>query len=102
MQKARGCAYVYITSTACKHLISVSISLPFRGSFHLSLTVLVHYRSSDSIEPYPMVGADSYGISRAPQYSGVQINSIWVFAYKAITFYGCPFQNNSTNTNIEA
>ena len=26
-----------------------SISLPFRGSFHLSLTVLVHYRSLESI-----------------------------------------------------
>ena len=43
MQKARGCAYVYIASTACRYLVSVSISLPFRGSFHLSLTVLVHY-----------------------------------------------------------
>ncbi len=46
MQKVRGCAYVYIASTACRHLVSVSISLPFRGSFHLSLAVLVHYRSS--------------------------------------------------------
>ncbi len=30
--------------TACKSIVSGSISLPFRGSFHLSLTVLVHYR----------------------------------------------------------
>ena len=29
----------------CTHTISGSISLPFRGSFNLSLTVLVHYRS---------------------------------------------------------
>ena len=29
-----------MTSTACKHRVSGSISLPFRGSFHLSLTVL--------------------------------------------------------------
>lgn len=49
-----------------------------------------------------MVGADSYGISRAPQYSGVQSNFEYVFAYKTITFFGCPFQNNSTNTFIEA
>ena len=49
MQKVRGCAYVYIASTACRQLVSVSISLPFRGSFHLSLTVLVHYRSLRSI-----------------------------------------------------
>jgi len=49
MQKVRGRAYVYIASTVCKHLVSDSISLPSRGSFHLSLTVLVHYRSSSSI-----------------------------------------------------
>src|SRR5699024_6571799 len=29
--------------TTCKHTVSGSISLPFRGAFHLSLTVLVHY-----------------------------------------------------------
>ena len=28
--------------TACKSTVSGSISLPSRGSFHLSLTVLVH------------------------------------------------------------
>ena len=31
--------------TACKHPVSGSVSLPFRGPFHLSITVLVHYRS---------------------------------------------------------
>ena len=35
--------------TACTHMISGSISLPSRGSFRLSLTVLVHYRSVVSI-----------------------------------------------------
>ena len=35
--------------TACKHTVSGSISLPSRGAFHLSLTVLVHYRSPGSI-----------------------------------------------------
>ena len=30
----------FIGSSACKHTVSVSISLPSRGSFHLSLTVL--------------------------------------------------------------
>ena len=34
------------TPTACKRAVSDSISLPSRGAFHLSLTVLVHYRSS--------------------------------------------------------
>ena len=31
--------------TACKRMVSGTISLPLRGTFHLSLTVLVHYRS---------------------------------------------------------
>ena len=31
--------------TACGHEVSGTISLPFRGAFHLSLTLLVHYRS---------------------------------------------------------
>ena len=31
--------------TTCRHTVSGSISLPFRGAFHLSLTVLVRYRS---------------------------------------------------------
>ena len=35
--------------TVCMHAVSGSISLPFRGSFRLSLTVLVHYRSITSI-----------------------------------------------------
>jgi len=32
-------------STLYQHIVSGSISSPFRGAFHLSLTVLVHYRS---------------------------------------------------------
>jgi hypothetical protein len=35
--------------TACKHTVSGSLSLPSRGAFHLSLTVLVRYRSLRSI-----------------------------------------------------
>src|SRR5438477_4268974 len=31
--------------TACRHSVSGTVSLPSRGAFHLSLTVLVHYRS---------------------------------------------------------
>jgi hypothetical protein len=35
--------------TACKRMVSGSFHSPFRGPFHLSLTVLVHYRSLRSI-----------------------------------------------------
>ena len=41
-----------------------------QGSFHLSFTVLVRYRSLRSIQPYQMVLADSDRISRVPPYSG--------------------------------
>ncbi len=34
---------------ACKLMVSGSISLPSRGSFHLSLAVLFRYRSHSSI-----------------------------------------------------
>ena len=34
---------------ACMYTVSGSFSLPVRGSFRLSLAVLVHYRSSESI-----------------------------------------------------
>ena len=35
--------------TVCMHAVSGSISLPSRGTFHLSLTVLVRYRSPGNI-----------------------------------------------------
>src|SRR3982751_3621422 len=35
--------------TVCRHTVSGTISLPSRGAFHLSLTVLVRYRSLGSI-----------------------------------------------------
>ena len=40
---------MYSSSTACKHRVSGSLSLPSRGSFHLSITVLLLYRSPGSI-----------------------------------------------------
>ena len=43
---------------------------PVRSTFHLSLTVLVHYRSLRSIQPYRMVPADSHKISPVSCYSG--------------------------------
>lgn len=39
------CRENHCPRTARRHTVSGTISLPFRGAFHLSLTVLVHYRS---------------------------------------------------------
>src|SRR6478735_6938478 len=55
--------------TVCKPTVSGTISLPSRGAFHLSLTVLVHYRSPGSIQPYQVVLADSRQISGVRRYS---------------------------------
>ena len=43
---------------------------PLRGAFHLSLAVLVHYRSPRSIQPWRVVPPDSHGVTRVPRYSG--------------------------------
>src|SRR3954462_8523135 len=56
--------------TACRHVVSGSFHSPNRGSFHLSLAVLVHYRSLASISPYQMVLADSDRLARVPSYLG--------------------------------
>src|SRR5262249_14835305 len=47
MQKARRQAIC--PPTACKHTVSGTLNSPRRGAFHLSLTVLLHYRSRSSI-----------------------------------------------------
>ena len=70
---------------------SGSVSLPSRGSFHLSLTVLVRYRSVASIQPWRVGPPDSGGVSRVPPYLGCR----WVsqgFAQGAVTRCGAPFQ----------
>src|ERR671917_2007152 len=58
--------------TACRHTVSGTLSLPSRGTFHLSLTVLVRYRSPGSIQAYRVVPADSQQIPRARCYSGMR------------------------------
>ncbi len=68
--------------------VSGTVSLPSRGAFHLSLTVLIHYRSHRHIQAYPTVGADSHGIPRVPRYSGNDTGRRRAYAYGAITLYG--------------
>ena len=84
--------------TACRHTVSGTLSLPSRGTFHHSLTVLIRYRSSGSIQAYRVVPADSQQIPRARCYSGICDNRQHVFTYRALTVYGRPSQATSTNT----
>ena len=72
LQKARHHQPHGPALTACKHTVSGTLSLPSRGTFHLSLTVLVRYRSPGSIQAYRVVPADSQQIPRARCYSGMR------------------------------
>src|SRR5436189_6443104 len=92
MQKARR-HRTKPAPTACKHTVSGTHSLPFRGTFHLSLTVLVHYRSPSSTYPYGVVPANSDRVSRARPYSGTCQGRPCAFAYGALTRYGATFHS---------
>ena len=56
--------------TACQRRGSEALSSPSRGAFHLSLTVLVHYRWPGVSAPWRVVPPASHRVSRAPWYSG--------------------------------
>src|SRR5204863_3027504 len=86
--------------TDCRHTVSGTISLPARGTFHLSLTVLVRYRSPRSIQAYRVVPADSQRTSRTRCYSGTFHKSRCVFVYGILTLYDRPSQATSTNTTV--
>ncbi len=78
--------------TPCTHIISGSISLPFRGSFRLSLTVLVHYRSQDifSLRGWSLQIQSGLHVSRPTQ--DINDKGSCPFAYEAFTLFGASFQ----------
>ena len=78
-------------STACRHTVSVSISLPSRGAFHLSLTVLVHYRS---LEVFSLRQWSDWFPTQETFRVVLESSDrrLIAFAYRAITVSGGPFQ----------
>ena len=78
--------------TACRHTVSGTVSLPSRGAFHLSLTVLVRYRSQESVQPWRVVPPASGRIPRVRPYSGKESCRCAAFAYGALTRCGRPSQ----------
>ena len=74
------CKHTCDAPTACRHTVSGTISLPSRGTFHHSLTVLIRYRSLDSIQAYRVVPADSQHIPRARCYSGIMTTTRVMFS----------------------
>src|SRR3954462_9193230 len=79
---------VHKALTDCRRTVSGTISLPSRGTFHHSLTVLVRYRSSGSIQPYQVVLADSQQILGVRCYSGILAKRPDTFVYGTLTLYG--------------
>jgi hypothetical protein len=86
--------------TVCKHAVSGSISLPSRGSFHLSLTVLVRYRSETvfSLRRWSSRIPTGFHVPRGTWEPDP--GSRTAFAYWALTVFGWPFQANSANSAI--
>ena len=80
LQKARHHPTNRGALTDCRHTVSGTLSLPSRGTFHHSLTVLVRYRSPGSIQAYRVVPADSQQIPRALWYSGTTLSGAAMFS----------------------
>ena len=106
MQKARG-QFAFgpkskaIPPTACRHTVSGSISLPARGSFHLSLTVLVRYRSPANTQPWKVVLPDSHGISRVPRYLGIHSREPSSFRLLDYHLLWSAFPGRSARTQVD-
>ena len=65
--------------TARGRTVSGTVTLPSRGAFHLSLTVLVRYRSQGSTQAWMVVHPGSDRVSRARPYSGTASRRpVWV------------------------
>src|SRR5437773_4647829 len=47
-QSSGGCKHPHRSPTACKCMVSGTFNSPRRGAFHLSVALLVHYRSCRS------------------------------------------------------
>jgi hypothetical protein len=91
MQKARGHPPKGGLPPHVGTRFQVLFHCPKRGTFHLSLTVLVHYRSPARIQPWVMVHPNSRRIPRVPRYLGVWPGVGSSFAYRAFTFSGRRF-----------
>ena len=92
LQKARRHGRIRAAPAARGRAVSGAVSLPSRGAFHLSLTVLVRYRSQESVQPWRVVPPDSGRVPRARPYSGRRMRGRPRFAYGALTLCRRPSQ----------
>ena len=92
LQKARRHSHLRAAPAARGRAVSGAVSLPSRGAFHLSLAVLVRYRSQESVQPWRVVPPASDRVPRARPYSGRRSRGPVRFAYGALTRFGRPSQ----------
>ena len=77
--------------TACRHAVSGSFNSPHRGPFHLSLTVLVHYRSPRVFSLGRWTSLLPTGLA-CPVVLKVSVQSLTTFAYEGFTPCAHAFQ----------
>ena len=83
--------YIDTSPTACKHRVSGSLSLPSRGPFHLSLTVLISigYQVVFSLTGWSPLFHARFLVS----HTTLDSTSLYFpFIYWTLTFYGLPSQ----------
>ena len=92
-------AKAYGAPTACRRPVSGSISLPSRGSFHLSLTVLVHYRWPGvfSLGGWSPRIPPGFLVSRG---TWVVTASLPLDRYRTVTVSGAAFQRTSRKQGV--
>ena len=77
LQKARR--HPGLATIGLRPLVSARFQVlfhsPHRGAFHLSLTLLLHYRSPRSTQPCGVGPADSRPVPRVGRYSGIPLES---------------------------
>src|SRR5438270_3491699 len=78
--------------TAGAYVVSGSLSSPSRGAFHLSLTVLVHYRSLNvfSLGEWSPQLPTRFHVPRGTQDPHRNVSSL---PYRTLTCSGCAFQH---------
>ncbi len=86
-------------STACKHTVSGSFNSPHWGTFHLSLTVLVHYRSSRVFSLGRWTSLLPTGLA-CPVVLKVSSRSPVTFAYEGVTRSARAFQHIRLATGL--
>ena len=85
--------HIYSAPTACKQRVSGSISLPFRGSFHLSLTVLcaIGHQVVFSLGGWSPLLPTGFHVSRGTLDHSLESSR---FAYGTFTLFGRTFQSS--------